>query len=120
MIKRNFLYIGLPLKSVETNGDVIEPHVLEKEISSYNNPWDDPYSNFDKYFNARGQGMISGDVDLASVSAAAHLVSFRNLDDWCYVEEFDRTTFTQVELSTSLCILLSNQYGSSYTLSQVL
>jgi hypothetical protein len=71
---------------------------LDKKFSSYNNPWDDPYSDFSKYFNARDQGMINDDVkDLGSVSAAVRLVSFRNLDDWCYVEEFDRTTFTQVD-----------------------
>jgi hypothetical protein len=96
MCQPNFLYIGLPLKSAEASGDVIEP-----QLSSCNNPWDDPYSDFDQYFNAREQGTVNGDVDLASISAAVSLVSFRNLDDWCYVEEFDKTTFTQVDSSTS-------------------
>jgi hypothetical protein len=101
MCQRNFLYIGLPLKSAEASGDVIEPQQLEKRLSFCNNPWDDPYSDFDQYLNAREQGMVNGDVDLASISAAVSLVSFRNLDDWCYVEEFDKTTFTQVDSSTS-------------------
>ena len=87
----------MPLKSVDATGGVVEPKELK---FPYNIPCDDPYSDFSKYFSARDQGMISDDVDLASVSAAVPLVSFRNLDDWCYVEEFDKTTFTQVDFST--------------------
>ena len=87
---------GMPLKSVEATGDIVEPQQTNKELSSYMNPWDDPYSDFSKYFSAHADGTINSDVDLASVSAAVRLVSFRNLDDWCYVEEFDRNTFTQV------------------------
>ncbi|CAB4022723.1 Hypothetical predicted protein [Paramuricea clavata] len=94
---KKYTFEGIPLKSVEATGNIVEPQQLDKKFSSYNNPWDDPYSDFSKYFNARDQGMINDDVkDLGSVSAAVRLVSFRNLDDWCYVEEFDRTTFTQV------------------------
>lgn len=87
----------MPLKSVDATGGVVEPKELK---FPYNIPCDDPYSDFSKYFSARDQGMISDGVDLASVSAAVPLVSFRNLDDWCYVEEFDKTTFTQVDFST--------------------
>ena len=99
-LKLNFS-TGMPLKSVEATGDIVEPQQTNKEFSSYMNPWDDPYSDFSKYFSAHADGTINSDVDLASVSAAVRLVSFRNLDDWCYVEEFDRNTFTQVHFSTS-------------------
>ena len=90
MIQRPSL-TGIPLKGVDANGNV-----MEQQLSSYKNPWDDPYSDFAKYYSAREQGMIKSDVDLASVSAAVNLVSYRNLDEWCYVEEFDKTTLTQV------------------------
>ena len=80
-------------------GDVVEPQELTEKFSSYNNPWDDPYSDFSKYCKARDQGLITDDVDLSCVSAAVNLVSFYNVDDWCFIEEFDNTTFTQVDSS---------------------
>ncbi|XP_028409597.1 sperm-associated antigen 17-like isoform X2 [Dendronephthya gigantea] len=88
---KKYTFEGIPLKSVDGNGNVVE-----QRLSSYKNPWDDPYSDFMKYNSAREQGMIKSDVDPASVSAAVNLVSYRNLNEWCYVEEFDQNTFTQV------------------------
>lgn len=81
------------------DGDIVEAEVVDSKFSCYKNPWDDPYSDLSKYYNARAKGVINDDTALSSVSAAVDLVSFRNLDDWCYVEEFDKTIFTQVELS---------------------
>ena len=100
----------MPLKSVEATGGVVEPQELDKKFSSYSIPCDDPYSDFSKYFKARDQGTVNDDVDLASVSAAVPLVSFRNLDDWCYVEEFDKTTFTQVNFLTSVFLFLACKF----------
>ena len=90
------LLLGMPLKSVDWCGNIREPCELDERFFSYENPWDDPYSDLSKYFSALNKGKRIEEMDVDRVSAAVDLVSFRNIDDWCYVEQFDKNTLTQV------------------------
>ena len=90
------LLLGMPLKSVDWRGDIREPSELDERFFSYENPWDDPYSDLSKYFSVLNKDKRIEEVDIDRVSAAVDLVSFRNIDDWCYVEQFDKNTLTQV------------------------
>ena len=87
----------MPLKSVDNHGNILEPWQLDQLFSSYQNPWDDPYSDLTQYFNMINKRNERDDESvLCDVSAAVNLVSFRNMDDWCYSENFDSHTLAQV------------------------
>lgn len=110
----------MPLKSVDDNGNILELFELDQTFSSYRNPWGDPYSDLSKYFSAQSEAQINEGVDLSTVSAAVDLVSFRNLDDWCYTEQFDKRTLAQVShvlvCSVTLDDLIENSSASKITL----
>lgn len=69
------------LKTPSESGKIIHPSEIDETLKYYSNPWDYPY---DQLCNFRTDS-LSGTISF-----------FRNMDDWCFAEHFDKNTLLQV------------------------
>lgn len=95
---KQYAFEGMLLKSVNDNGDIINPMELDEAFKSYCNPWDYPYSKLEDFMEVKFCSDESGKLKISEIESNSPLTSFRNLDDWCFMEHFDRTTLLQVRL----------------------
>ena len=89
---KQYAFEGMLLKTASEYGDVVEPRELDNAFELYSNPWDYPYNKLNEF----QAGTLQSKEGTLSPGTVA---SFRNLDDWCFVEHFDQKTLLQVRTS---------------------
>lgn len=83
--KNNIVHViaAMLLKTPRECGEIVNPSELDEAFKFYFNPWDYPYNQLNTFKTDSLSGTIG---------------SFRNLDDWCFVEHFDQKTLLQVRV----------------------
>ena len=113
---KQFAFEGMLLKNVFQNGEVVDLREVDDAFLFYANLWDHPYSKLSEFQRVRFPSEGEEKVKVADEFNSSPLASFRNLDEWCFVEHFDRKTLIQASkvphsLVIKLCILCSRNMG---------
>ena len=95
---KQFAFEGMLLKAVSQNWDIVDLRDVDESFKSYSNLWDHPYSKLSEFQALRFPCDDSEKVKLASDISSSPLGSFRNLDEWCFVEHFDHKTMIQASV----------------------
>ncbi|XP_078373230.1 sperm-associated antigen 17-like isoform X2 [Oculina patagonica] len=107
---KQFAFEGMLLKVVGQSGDVVDLKDVDESFKIYSNLWDHPYSKLSEFQALRFPADDSEKVKLASDINSSPLASFRNLDEWFFVEHFDHKTMIQVLEAARL----ANPYIDTY------
>ena len=102
---KQFAFEGMLLKVANENGDIVDPREVDEAFKFYANLWDHPYSKLSEFEALRFPNDDPENMKLASDFGSSPLASFRNLDEWCFVEHFDHKTMIQVSVYTYSNIL---------------
>ena len=95
---KQFTFEGMLLKTVAQNGEIQDLREVDDAFKSYANLWDHPYSRLSEFQRVRFPSDEQEKVKFADELNSSPLASFRNLDDWCFVENFDRKTLIQASV----------------------
>lgn len=95
---KQFAFEGMLMKVVSQSGDVVDLRDVDESFKIYSNLWDHPYSKLSEFQALRFPADDSEKVKLASDINSSPLASFRNLDEWCFVEHFDHKTMIQASV----------------------
>lgn len=95
---KQFAFEGMLLKVANENGDIVDLREVDESFKFYSNLWDHPYSKLSEFQALRFPNDDSGKVKLGSEFDSSPLASFRNLDDWYFVEHFDHKTMIQASI----------------------
>lgn len=97
---KQFAFEGMLLKVANHNGNIVDLRDVDESFKLYSNLWDHPYSKLSEF-----QALRFPDDDLEKVKPASDsfpLTTFRNLDEWCFVEHFDQKTMIQASAEYNL------------------
>lgn len=95
-ILKQFAFEGMLLKVADHNGDVVDLEEVDESFKFYSNLWDHPYSKLSEFQALR---FLNEDLEIKKLANdSVLLTSFRNLDEWCFVEHFDPKTMIQVSV----------------------
>lgn len=92
---KQFAFEGMLLKVADENGDIVDLRKVDDCFKFYSNLWDHPYSKLSEFQELRFPG---DNTEKAVLTDTSPLSSFRNLDDWCFVEHFDNKTMIQASI----------------------
>ncbi|EDO27462.1 predicted protein [Nematostella vectensis] len=94
---KQYAFEGMLLKVANEEGEIIDPRHLDEAFLSYSNPWDYPYTRLEEFRKVKFCSDDSGQLKISALdSSETPLTSFRNLDDWCFMEHLDHNTLLQV------------------------
>ena len=102
---KQFAFEGMLLKVANQNGDIVDLREVDESFKFYANLWDHPYSKLSEFQALRFPSDDSDKVKLLSDFDSSPLASFRNLDEWCFVEYFDNKTMIQVSVCMQNIVL---------------
>lgn len=93
---KQFTFEGMLLKIANQNGDIVDLREVDESFKLYSNLWDHPYSKLSEFQELRFPSDDDSEkVKLGKDISSSPLASFRNLDEWCFVEHFDHKTMIQ-------------------------
>ena len=92
---KQFTFEGMLLKVASDNGEIVDLRDVDESFKFYTNLWDHPYSKLSEFQALR---FPSDDTEKVKLTSSSPLSSFRNLDEWCFVEHFDGKTMTQASI----------------------
>ncbi|XP_068698646.1 sperm-associated antigen 17-like [Montipora foliosa] len=93
---KQFAFEGMLLKAANESGDIVDLREVDELFAFYANLWDHPYSKLGEFQALRFPNNREEKVELENSFHSSPLASFRNLDEWCFVEHFDHKTLIQV------------------------
>lgn len=95
---KQFALEGMLLKVANQNGDIVDLRDLDESFKFYANLWDHPYCKLNEFQSLRFPSDDPKKVNLGGDIDSSLLASFRNLDDWCFLEHYDQKTMIQASL----------------------
>ena len=108
---KQFAFEGMLLKVADENGDIVDLKEVDDCFKFHSNLWDHPYSKLSEFQELRFPG---DNTEKAFLTDTSPLSSFRNLDDWCFVEHFDNKTMIQVSIRNDSFLVYSQYCDITY------
>ena len=97
---KQFAFEGMLLKAANESGEIVDLREVDELFAFYANLWDHPYSKLGEFQALRFPNNREEKVELENSFDSSPLASFRNLDEWCFVEHFDHKTLIQASILT--------------------
>ena len=89
---KQYTFEGMLLKITDGDGEIVDPPAIDEAFEAYTNPWDYPYNDLGDFQRWKAS---CAETDTSKMADSV-LATFRNLDEWCFVEHFDQKTLLQV------------------------
>ena len=99
---KQLAFEGMLLKVTNQDGDIVDLRDVDESFKLYSNPWDHPYSKLSEFQASRFPTDDLEKLKLTSDVNSSPLTSYRNLDEWCFVEHFDRKSTIQASIKIKL------------------